>query len=59
MPVWGAQCAGGAVVLGFGLVTLFRPAVAAVAVAAIVAIVLIAQGLMALMRGLFGSSPHL
>ena len=57
MPFWGAQCAVGVIVLVFGLVTLFRPAVAAVAVAAIVAIVLIAQGLMAIMRGLFSSFP--
>ena len=57
MPFWGAQCAVGVIVLVFGLVTLFRPAVAAVAVAAIVSIVLIAQGLMAIMRGLFSSFP--
>lgn len=57
MPFWGAQFAVGLIVLVFGLVTLFRPAVAAVAVAAIVAIVLIAQGLMAIMRGLFSSFP--
>ncbi|HIV96755.1 MAG TPA: DUF308 domain-containing protein [Candidatus Agathobaculum stercoravium] len=58
MPFWGVQFAVGVIVLVFGLVILFRPEIAAITISAVVAIVLIAQGLMALMRGLFASSPH-
>ena len=57
MPFWGVQFGVGVIVLLFGVAILLRPMIAVVAISAIISIVLIAQGLMALMRGLFASFP--
>ncbi|MDO4271231.1 MAG: DUF308 domain-containing protein [Eubacteriales bacterium] len=53
MPFWGFPMVLGVVLTVFGVVTFFKPLVAAVAISVIVAVVLIAQGLMAFMRGIF------
>ncbi len=58
MPFWGVQLGVGAVVLLFGAAILMHPMIAVVAISVVIAIVLIAQGLMALMRGLFASFPN-
>ena len=58
MLFWGAPLAIGLVILIFGLATFFKPDIAAIAISAVVAVVLMAQGLMAVMRGLFASSLH-
>ena len=42
----------------FGAAILMHPMIAVVAISVVIAIVLIAQGLMALMRGLFASFPN-
>ena len=56
--VWVCPLVIGAVLVLFGLVTFFEPLVAAAAISVIVAVILIAQGMMAVMRGFFDASPR-
>ena len=56
---WGWSMVIGLLLAVLGVAALFKPVVAAVAIAVLVAVVLIAQGLLAIMRGLFADELFL